>query len=90
VHTRTIRLPSEWIRGEIWANIWQTDYIARISPRDDHVIGWIHLKGLLGGPYASGSVDVLNGIAYDAAHNRLFVTGKLWPKPFEIKVMAAK
>lgn len=80
----------EWIRGEIWANIWQTDYIARISPHDGHVVGWIDLKGLLGGPYASASVDVLNGIAYDAEHDRTFVTGKLWPKVFEIKVKPAQ
>jgi glutaminyl-peptide cyclotransferase len=79
----------ESVQGEIWANVWQTDYIARVSPRDGHVVGWVNLKGLLGGPYASGSVDVLNGIAYDAEHDRIFVTGKLWPKLFEIKVKPA-
>jgi glutamine cyclotransferase len=73
----------EMIRGEIWANVWQTDYIARISPKDGHVTGWVNLKGLLP---AGGKADVLNGIAYDSAKDRLFVTGKLWPKLFEIKL----
>ena len=75
----------EMIRGEIWANVWQTDYIARISPKDGHVTGWVNLKGLL--PPAAGSKpDVLNGIAYDSVKDRIFVTGKLWPKLFEIKL----
>jgi glutamine cyclotransferase len=75
----------EMIKGEIWANVWQTDYIARISPKDGHVTGWVNLKGLLA-PAAGVKVDVLNGIAYDAAKDRIFVTGKLWPKLFEIKL----
>jgi glutamine cyclotransferase len=75
----------EMIKGEIWANVWQTDYIARISPRDGRVTGWIDLKGLLG-PSAPRPDAVLNGIAYDAAKDRIFVTGKLWPKLFEIKL----
>jgi glutamine cyclotransferase len=75
----------EMIKGEIWANVWQTDYIARISPKDGHVVGWVNLKGLL--PPAPGSKpDVLNGIAYDSVKDRIFVTGKLWPKLFEIKL----
>ena len=75
----------EYIRGEIYANVWQTDVIARISPSTGKVLGWINLKGLL--PAADrASADVLNGIAYDAVHRRLFVTGKLWPKLFEISV----
>jgi glutaminyl-peptide cyclotransferase len=77
----------EMVRGEIWANVWQTDYIARISPKDGRVLGWINLKGLLGAPMAKLSPDaVLNGIAFDAQRNRIFVTGKLWPRVFEITV----
>ncbi len=76
----------EWVKGEIFANIWMTDRIARISPEDGHVTGWIDLAGLL--PDAErASADVLNGIAYDAAGDRLFVTGKLWPKLFEIRLV---
>jgi len=75
----------EIIKGEIWANVWQTDSIARISPKDGHVVGWINLKGLLD-PAAAAKADALNGIAYDAAKDRIFVTGKLWPKLFEIKL----
>ena len=76
----------EWVHGEIYANIWQTNRIARISPTDGHVIAWIDLTGLLKPEDLAEPVDVLNGIAYDAAHDRLFVTGKLWPKLFEIKI----
>jgi glutamine cyclotransferase/peroxiredoxin len=74
----------EVIHGEIWANIWQTDRIARIAPATGQVMGWIDLTGLLGPTDRQPPVDVLNGIAYDAEHDRLFVTGKLWPKLFEI------
>jgi glutaminyl-peptide cyclotransferase len=77
----------EWVHGEIYANIWQTNRIARISPADGHVIAWIDLTGLLKPEDLAEPVDVLNGIAYDAAHDRLFVTGKLWPKLFEIKIV---
>lgn len=76
----------EWVRGEIYANVWKTDRIARISPADGRVVGWIDLKGILQSSDREG-VDVLNGIAYDPAGDRLFVTGKLWPKLFEIKVV---
>lgn len=76
----------EWVKGEIYANIWQTTRIARIDPKTGHVVGWIDLTGLLS-PADSQGVDVLNGIAYDAEHDRLFVTGKLWPKLFEIKLV---
>ena len=76
----------EMVKGEIWANVWQTDYIARISPRDGRVLGWINLQGLLSPAAAKTKVDVLNGIAYDAAKDRIFVTGKLWPTLFEIKL----
>ncbi len=76
----------EIVKGEIYANVWQTDRIARISPSTGRVTGWIELSGLLS-PREAAGVDVLNGIAYDPAGDRLFVTGKLWPKLFEIKVV---
>jgi glutamine cyclotransferase len=77
----------EYIHGEIYANIWHTDRIARISPATGHVLGWIDLEGLLPANQHPGPEGVLNGIAYDAAHDRLFVTGKLWPLLFEIKIV---
>jgi glutamine cyclotransferase len=76
----------EYIHGEIYANVWHTNRIARISPATGRVIGWIDLKGLMPRDLLANDEAVLNGIAYDAAHNRLFVTGKLWPKVFEIVV----
>ncbi len=76
----------EYVHGEIYANVWTTNLIARISPDDGHVIAWIDLTGLLKPSDMTDTVDVLNGIAYDSAHDRLFVTGKLWPKLFEIKI----
>jgi glutamine cyclotransferase len=75
----------EVVKGEIYANVWSTDRIARISPKTGTVTGWIDLTGLLN-PRDPASTDVLNGIAYDAAKDRLFVTGKLWPKLFEIRI----
>ena len=78
----------EWVKGEILANIWQTDLIARIDPQNGHVVGWIDLQGIL--PPAgriAGHTDVLNGIAYDQAGDRLFVTGKFWPKIFQIRLV---
>ncbi|MGC1305064.1 MAG: glutaminyl-peptide cyclotransferase [Caulobacteraceae bacterium] len=80
----------EWVKGEIYANIWQTDLIARIDPESGKVLGWIDLRGLLKPEDIHGQVDVLNGIAYDAEHDRLFVTGKLWSKLFEIKLVRRK
>ena len=77
----------EWVRGEIYANVWQTDRIARISPVDGRVLGWIDLSGILPKSERADADAVLNGIAYDAAGDRLFVTGKLWPKIFEIKLV---
>jgi glutaminyl-peptide cyclotransferase len=77
----------EWVRGEIYANVWQTDRIARISPADGRVLGWIDLAGILSAADRTGSEDVLNGIAYDVLGDRLFVTGKLWPKLFQIKLV---
>ena len=76
----------EYVKGEIYANVWQTDRIARISPKDGRVTGWIDLTGLL--PRADrANTDVLNGIAYDASADRLFVTGKWWPRVFEITLV---
>jgi glutamine cyclotransferase len=77
----------EYIQGEIYANIWQTERIARIDPQTGQVIGWIDLKGILGLKDDSEAVDVLNGIAHDSKNNRLFVTGKFWPKLFEIELI---
>jgi len=77
----------EYVEGEIFANIWQTDRIARIDPATGAVRGWIDLSGLLGPEDRAQPVDVLNGIAYDPASRRLFVTGKLWPKLFEIELV---
>jgi glutamine cyclotransferase len=76
----------EYVKGEVLANVWQTHRIARISPKTGMVTGWIDLEGLLNPRDAQG-VDVLNGIAYDAAGDRLFVTGKYWPKLFEIAIV---
>ena len=73
----------EVVKGEIFANVFMTDRIARISPKTGSVTGWIDLTGILS-PRAG--TDVLNGIAYDAAQDRLFVTGKLWPRLFEIRI----
>jgi len=77
----------EFVEGQIFANVWKTDRIARISPRSGKVIGWIDLKGILSPIYRLDENAVLNGIAYDPAGKRLFVTGKLWPSIFEIKVV---
>jgi glutamine cyclotransferase len=77
----------EYVKGEIYANIWHADRIARISPRDGHVIGWIDLSGLMPASRRVNGESVLNGIAYDAHHDRLFVTGKQWPTVFEIKIV---
>jgi glutaminyl-peptide cyclotransferase len=78
----------EWIKGELYANVWLTDRIARIDPANGHVVGWIDLSGLLDiSQLPDPGNDVLNGIAYDAAHDRLFVTGKRWPKLFEITLV---
>lgn len=97
----------EYVQGEIYANIWPTDRIARISPQTGAVIGWIDLTSLLSLPDAKmigwseiegmkGKTSIpfkkeacLNGIAYDPKNNRLFVTGKLWPKLFEIELIAS-
>ena len=77
----------EFIRGEIFANIWHQDRIARISPRTGRVLGWVDMSGLREQAGASEPEAVLNGIAYDAKTGRIFVTGKLWPRLFEIKIV---
>jgi glutamine cyclotransferase len=94
----------EFVKGEIFANIWKSDLIARISPETGQVTGWIDLAGMArlaraatagmdpAGPgkdskiLPDAAIDVLNGIAYDERGDRLFVTGKFWPKLFEIKL----
>jgi glutaminyl-peptide cyclotransferase len=80
----------EFVHGEIYANIWHADKIARISPRNGKVLGWIDLSGIIDPRELHGGDAVLNGIAWDAAGDRLFVSGKLWPKLFEIKVVPTK
>src|SRR5262249_6157796 len=80
----------EWIKGEIYANIWETERIARIDPSSGKVVGWIDLTGLLSPSdriAGENGTDVLNGIAYDAKTDRLWVTGKRWPKLFEIRLV---
>jgi glutamine cyclotransferase len=77
----------EYVRGEIFANVYQTNRIARISPADGRVSGWIDLSGLLPPTDLAAGADVLNGIAYDSLGDRLFVTGKLWPRLFEIRLV---
>lgn len=76
----------EFIEGEIWANVWQSDLIVRIEPSSGRVASFLNLKGILAPSDRTGSEDVLNGIAYDSEKKRVFVTGKLWPRIFEIKV----
>ncbi|WP_297804413.1 glutaminyl-peptide cyclotransferase [uncultured Brevundimonas sp.] len=77
----------EWIDGEVWANVWQSDFIVRINPADGVVSGIIDLRGLLpAGSIRNPLDDVLNGIAWDEASRRLFVTGKNWPALYEITV----
>jgi glutaminyl-peptide cyclotransferase len=80
----------EWVKGEIYANVWQTDWVLRIDPGSGQVIGIIDLAGLLKRKeIVRGQTDVLNGIAYDAKGDRLFVTGKNWPRVFEIRLRIA-
>jgi glutaminyl-peptide cyclotransferase len=80
----------EWVKGEIYANVWQTNSIVRIDPHNGQVVGVINLTGLLKpSDIVKGQTDVLNGIAYDAKGDRLFVTGKNWPKLFEIRLRKA-
>ena len=77
----------EWVKGEIFANVWETNWIVRIDPSNGHVTGVVNIAGLLKPEdVVAGHTDVPNGIAYDARHDRLFVTGKNWPKLFEIRL----
>lgn len=79
----------EYVEGEIYANVWKTDHIAKIIPETGEVSAWIDLQGLLGAEDRAFPLDVLNGIAYDEHKRRLFVTGKLWPRLFEIELISA-
>ena len=89
----------EYIKGEIWANIWHSEdpdilgkpnYIARIDPTTGKLLGWINLDGISPDDVKRGQENTLNGIAYDAATDRIFVTGKNWRKLFEIKITPPK
>jgi glutaminyl-peptide cyclotransferase len=74
----------EWVRGEVWANVWHSNHIMRIDPATGALVGRLDLSALV--PPIADNEAVLNGIAYDEAGDRLFVTGKLWPRLFEISV----
>jgi glutaminyl-peptide cyclotransferase len=76
----------EFVDGQIFANVWHSNRVARISPQTGDVVGWIDLTGLLSPIYRLEPEAVLNGIAYDPVRKRLFVTGKLWPSVFEIRL----
>jgi glutamine cyclotransferase len=76
----------EFIKGEIFANVWGSDYVVRIDPATGRIIGIIDFTGLLAAGDRTDSTDVLNGMAYDSAGDRLFVTGKRWPKLFEVRL----
>ncbi|MGH2559683.1 MAG: glutaminyl-peptide cyclotransferase [Thermomicrobiales bacterium] len=78
----------EYVDGEVWANVYRTDFVVRIDPASGKVIGWIDFTGLLAEEEREEfQVDVLNGIAHDPETDRIFVTGKLWPKLFEIELI---
>jgi glutamine cyclotransferase len=77
----------EYIDGEVYANVWQTNWIVRIDPESGNVVGYIDLTGLHQPENQTGGEDVLNGIAYDEENDRLFVTGKLWPTLYEIELV---
>jgi len=80
----------EYIKGEIFANVWGKERVARIDPGTGRVTAWIDLRGLLSASDSKNKVDVLNGIAYDNEKGKFYVTGKLWPKLFEIKIVQRK
>lgn len=77
----------EWIRGEIWANVWQTDQIVRIDPSSGRVLAVIDMAGILPQSERKPSTDVMNGIAWDTVHNAVYVTGKHWPSVFKIEIL---
>jgi glutamine cyclotransferase len=91
VHDRGIPITGlnelEYIKGEVFANVYPTDRIVRISPQTGQVTGWIDLRGLLSAKDQTRPVDVLNGIAYDERRDRILVTGKYWPNLFEIRLI---
>jgi len=80
----------EFINGEIYANVWLTNKIARIDPNSGNVLAWIDLSNLVPAGYKNNPDAVLNGIAYDSKKKRFFVTGKLWPKLFEVSFLENK
>ena len=80
----------EYIDGEIWANVWKKDYLVRIDPKDGMVVGWVDLDGIFDTSTIDDDEGVLNGIAWDSEKKRLFVTGKLWPSVFEIRLVQRK
>ncbi len=80
----------EYVKGEIFANVWGEDRVARIDADTGRVTGWIDLGGLLSAADKKKPVDVLNGIAYDDETGKFYVTGKLWPRLFEIKITSGK
>lgn len=89
-HERAIDMLNEleFVDGEIFANVWHSDRIARINPLTGAVTGWVDLTGLRGAKEQQDEEAVLNGIAYDPASKRLFVTGKRWATLFEIQIVA--
>lgn len=76
----------EFVKGEIWANIWHEETIARIDPKSGKLLGWINMKGLSPDDVSRSAENTLNGIAYDASSDRVFMTGKNWRKLFEVKI----
>jgi glutamine cyclotransferase len=76
----------EWVNGEIFSNVWQSNEVLRIDPATGRVVGRVDFSGLLPPQDRTPETDVLNGIAYDAASDRLFITGKRWPKIFEVRL----
>lgn len=96
VHDGDVSVPwineLEWVKGEIWANVWQTECIARISPADGRIIGWIHLKGITRREreaHPKARLDVLNGIAWDGNRKKLYITGKWWHSLYQIELVSA-